>query len=156
MIRGVRCAALLGTLLAAPPALGQEATCAADTGNDPVCEFRIHGAGEGASDLGVYNVALSLKRLGSVAAEEAVFSIAIDAGECGQPLHRFIEEPAAFAGEETELRFNFPLFLHAAGSGGEYCVRVAASGCEGGCAGQVGLAVGDSAIMRQETDPRLR
>lgn len=156
MIRGVGCAALLLTLLAAPTALGQEATCAPDTANDPVCEFRIHGAGAGASDLGVYNVAVSLKRLESVVAEEATFSIAIDAGECGQPLQRFIEEPARFAGEATELRFNFPLFLHAAGSGGEYCLRVAASGCDGGCARQVGLAVGDSAIMRQQTDPSQR
>lgn len=156
MIRGIGCAALLVTLLAVPQALGQEATCAPDAADDPVCEFRIHGAGEGASDLGVYNVALSLERLGSAAADEAAFSIAIDAGECGQPLRRFIEEPARFTSEATELRFNFPLFLHAAGSGGEYCVRVAASGCEGGCAGQVGLTVGDSAIMRQVTDPRRR
>ena len=156
MIRGAGCAALLFALLAVPPALGQEATCAPDKADDPVCEFRIHGAGEGASDLGVYNVALSLERLGSGAAGEAAFSIAIDAGECGQPLRRFIEEPAGFTGEVTELRFNFPLFLHASGSGGNYCVRVAASGCEGGCAGQVSLAVGDSAVMREETDPRLR
>ena len=108
MIRGFGCAALLVTWLAAPPALGQEATCATDAAEDPVCEFRIHGGGD------------------------------------------------RFTGEETELRFNFPLFLHAAGTGGDYCVRVAASGCEGGCAGQVGLAVGDSAVMREEADPRLR
>lgn len=156
MIRGFGCAALLVALLAVPPARGQEVACAPDTADDLVCEFRIHGAGEGASDLGIYNVALLLERPESAAADEAAFSIAIDAGECGQPLRRFIEEPARFTGEVTELRFNFPLFLHAVGSGGEYCVRVAASGCEGGCAGQVGLAVGDSAIMRQETDPRLR
>ena len=156
MIRGFGCAALLVTWLAAPPALGQEATCATDAAEDPVCEFRIHGGGDGASDLGVYNVALSLERLGDAAADDAAFSIAIDAAECGQQLRRFVEEPARFTGEETELRFNFPLFLHAAGGGGDYCVRVAASGCEGGCAGQVGLAVGDSAVMREEADPRLR
>ncbi|MCY4429970.1 MAG: hypothetical protein OXC11_06190 [Rhodospirillales bacterium] len=156
MIRGFGCAALLATLLAAPSARGQEATCVTDPADDPVCEFRIHGAGDGASDLGVYNVALSLERLGAAVADEATFSIAIDAAECGQPLRRFVEEPARFTGEMTELRFNFPLFLHAAGRGGEYCVRVAASGCEGGCGGQVGLTVGDSAIMRMESDPHLR
>jgi hypothetical protein len=156
VIRGFGCAILLVLSLTVPPALGQEATCATDTAADPVCEFRIRGAGDEASDLGVYNVALSLERLGPATADAAAFSIAIDAAECGQDLRRFIEEPARFTGEVTELRFNFPLFLHAAGNGGEYCVRVVASGCEGGCAGLVGLAVGDSAIMRQETDPRLR
>ncbi len=156
MIRGIRDATLLITLLAGPSALAQEVACTADTAGDPVCELQIQGGGEAASDLGVYNVALLLQRLAPAAGTTLSFSIAIDAAECGKSPRRFIEEPAGFSGEASELKFNFPLFLHTSGDKGEYCVRVSAYGCEGGCAGQIELKVGDSAVMRQDTDPLLR
>ncbi len=157
MIHGILGATLLITLLAASSALAQEADCSADAAGDPVCELRIQSGGTAGSDLGVYNVALLLQRL-APATEENIrsFSIAIDAAECGNPPRRFIEESAGFSGEESELKFNFPLFLHASGGEGEYCVRVIAFGCEGGCTGQIELRVGESAVMRQVTDPLLR
>ena len=156
MIRGIRCATPLITLLAASSALAQEVDCTADAAGDPVCELRIQSGGEEASDLGVYNVALLLQRLAPATGNALSFSIAIDAAECGNPPRRFIEEPAEFSGEESELKFNFPLFLHTSDDAGEYCVRVAAFGCEGGCTDRIELKVGDSAVMRQVTDPLLR
>ena len=147
---------LLITLLAAPSVLAQEVDCTADTAGNPVCELRIQGGGEEASDLGVYNVALVLQRLAPAAETTLSFSIAIDAAECGESPRRFIEESSGFSGEASELKFNFPLLLHTSGGGGEYCVRVSAYGCEGGCTGQIALKVGDSAVMRQDTDPLLR
>lgn len=156
MIRSIRDATLLITLLAAPSALAQEVECTADTAGDPVCELRIQSGGEEASDLGVYNVALLLQRLAPATEKAFSFSIAIDAAECGNPPRRFIEEPAGFSGGESELKFNFPLFLHTSDDGEEYCVRVTAFGCQGGCTGHIELKVGDSAVMRQDTDPLLR
>ena len=155
-MRGIPGATLLITLLAASSALTQEADCTADTAGDPVCELRIQGGGDEASDLGVYNVALLLQRLAPVTENVRSFSIAIDAAECGNPPRRFVEESTGFSGEESELRFNFPLFLHTSGGGGDYCVRVVAFGCEGGCTGQIELKVGESAVMRQVTDPLVR
>jgi hypothetical protein len=156
VIHGIRDATLLIMLLTVPQALAQEVDCTTDTAGDPVCELRIQGGGEAASDLGVYNVALLLERLAPPPETTLSFSIAIDAAKCGEPPRRFIEEPAGFSGEASELKFNFPLLLHTSGDGGEYCVRVSAYGCEGGCTGQIELKVGDSAVMRQETDPLLR
>lgn len=150
--RSLTTAALLAAALAAPAAAE---TCAAGPGGEVACELRVSAGGEGASDLGVYNLALDLERLREDAAGSFAFTIAVDAGECGAPPRRFIEEPVRFPEEETGKRFNFPLFLHRGASEKDYCVAVSASGCEGGCASRLRMAAGEAAIMRQiERPPR--
>ncbi len=155
MIRTALGSVLAALLLAGSPARGQEADCVGGAAVDPVCEFRIRSHGPEASDVGVYNVFVRLERL-VPAADTRPLTVAIDASACGRPLHRQVEEPVNFAGEETTLTFNFPLFLRGSDTAGEHCVRVAAVGCGDSCGGRVGLAVGNSAVMRQVRDPSLR
>ncbi len=137
-------------------ASAQEPACETDSDANVVCQIRIHGSGGGTSDIGVYNVNVVLRRLTADPEQSLAFSISIDASECDQAPKRFITEPAKFDGGERELKFNFPLFLHNSQGGGDYCIKVSAADCEEGCADQVGLRIGEGAIMRQVEDPRLR
>ena len=137
-------------------ASAQEPACESNSDANVACHIRIHGSGAGASDIGVYNVNVVLQRLTEDPEQSLAFTISVDASECDQAPRRFITEPARFDGEERELKFNFPLFLHSSQGGGDYCIKVSATDCEGGCADQVGLRIGEGAIMRQAEDPQLR
>lgn len=156
MSRSLRAALLITGTLVGNGASAQEPACASDSDANVACEIRIRGTGEGASDLGVYNVNVVLQRLTADPEQSLAFSIVVNASECNQAPKRFITEPARFDGEERELMFNFPLFLHGSQGDGDYCIKVSATDCDGGCADQVGLQIGEGAIMRKIEDPRLR
>lgn len=139
---------LAAALAAAPASWAAEGTCAADPGGEIACEILVRAGGEGASDLGVYNLGLDLERLPGRADGEFELTLAVDAGECGAPPRRFIEEPVRFPAGEAGKRFNFPLFLHRGGTGKDYCVAVSATGCAEGCASRMRMAAGEAAVMR--------
>ncbi len=142
-------------LLGVSPGHGQNADCIGGPAVEPECGFEIRGGGPGASDLGIYNVRVQLERF-SPTTGSASLTVGIDASRCGEPTRRYIEEPVRFADAETTLKFNFPLLLHASEADGNFCVRVVVFGCGNDCTGQFGLTVGESAVMRQVTDPALR
>ena len=143
MQRLVGATLVLAGIALAEPALSQRATCTPDSTGNPVCTVRIQTSGTAASDLGVYNVSMALTRAETESETPLDFQIVIDASECGKPSRRFLEERARFTDQEQELRFNFPLFLHALERGAdEYCITASAIGCPDGCAQFFGMQVG--------------
>ncbi len=131
----------------------RDGDCAEGSAGNIICEILVGTEEESASDLGLYNITVVLKRLPGDSGEEFKFKVSIDAGKCDDASKHFIDEAVRFRKDETNKRFNFPLLLHPGEAQSNRCVVATASECEGGCVARIEMLAGETAVMRSLEPP---
>jgi len=127
---------------------GTEINCS-NQKSDIECNYKIEVNSENASDLGTYNIAITLNKIKQIS---GVFNgkMYINSGKCGTKLKNVLEENIQIAQAHDNHGYNFPLFLHKKKIEADFCVKILIKNCIDSCAELISLKANLSPIMQMQ------
>jgi len=117
--------------------------------SDIECDYKIKVNSENASNLGTYNIAITLNKIKQI---NGVFNgkMYINSGKCGTELKNVLEENIQIAQSHDNHGYNFPLFLHREKIEADFCVKILIKNCIDSCAELISLKANLSPIMQMQ------
>jgi len=127
---------------------GTEADCSKNE-SDIECNYKIEVNSENASNLGTYNISITLNKIKQI---NGVFNgkMFINSGKCGTKLKNVLEENIQIAQAHNNHGYNFPLFLHRKKIKADFCVKILIKNCIDSCAELISLKANLSPIMQMQ------
>tara|TARA_B100000686_G_scaffold93040_2_gene99451 strand:- start:353 stop:817 length:465 start_codon:yes stop_codon:yes gene_type:complete len=127
---------------------GTELNCSSQKSNI-VCDYKIEVNSENASNLGTYNIAISLNKIKQI---NGVFNgeMYINSGKCGTKLQNVLKENIQIAQAHDNHGYNFPLFLHREIIEADFCVKILIKNCIDSCGELISLKANLSPIMKMQ------
>jgi len=127
---------------------GTEVNCSNQKSNIE-CDYKIKVNSENASNLGTYNIAITLNKIKQIS---GVFNgkMYINSGKCGTKLKNVLEENIQIAQAHDNHGYNFPLFLHKKKIEADFCIKILIKNCIDSCAELISLKANLSPIMQMQ------
>lgn len=113
------------------------------------CNYKIQVNSKNASDLGTYNISISLNKIKKI---NGVFNgqMYINSGLCENELVTVMEENMQIAQAHDSHGYNFPLFLHRGEIEADFCVEILITNCIDSCGDLISLDATLSPIMKMQ------